>query len=74
MKALKSICLAADKIADSALSRYSRKEVSKDDILDALAAAITAKMGQRYGFQYVPDEPEKDSEGLNIQMVFCIPD
>lgn len=73
MKALKSICLAADKIADSALSRYRRKEVSKDDILDALAAAITAKMGQRYGFQYVPGEHEKDSEGLNIQMVFCIP-
>ena len=73
MKALKSICLDADKITDSALSRYRRKEVSKDDILDALAAAITAKMGQRYGFQYVPDEPEKDSEGLNIQMVFCIP-
>jgi predicted RNase H-like nuclease len=74
MKALKSICLAADKIADSALSKYRRKEVAKDDILDALAAAVTAKMGQKYGFQYVPGESEKDSEGLNIQMVFCIPD
>jgi predicted RNase H-like nuclease len=74
MKVLRSICLASDKIADSALSKYRRKEVAKDDILDALVAAVTAKMGQRYGFQYVPGEPEKDSEGLNIQMVFCIPD
>ncbi len=74
IKALKSICLVADKIAASALSKYRRKEVAKDDILDALAAAVTAKMGQRYGFECVPCEPEKDSEGLNIQMVFCIPE
>jgi predicted RNase H-like nuclease len=74
MTALKSICLAADKIVDAALSKYRRKEVAKDDILDALVAAVTAKMGQRYGFRYVPGESEKDSEGLNIQMVFCIPD
>lgn len=46
-----------------------KKEVAKDDVLDALAAAVTAKMGQMYGFQYVPSESEKDSE-LNIQMVF----
>jgi predicted RNase H-like nuclease len=74
MRALKRVCPAADKIADSALSKYRRKEVAKDDVLDALAAAVTAKMGQRYGFQYVPCEPEKDSEGLSIQMVFCIPE
>jgi predicted RNase H-like nuclease len=72
MKALKRVCPATDKIADSALSKYRWKEVAKDDVLDALAVAVTAKMGQRYGFQYVPCEPEKDYEGLNIQMVFCI--
>jgi len=74
MKALKNICLAADKITDSALSKYRRKEVAKDDVLDALAAAVTSKIGQRYGFQYVPCEPEKDSEGLSIQMAFCVPE
>lgn len=35
-KALKKVCPAADKIADSALSKYRWKEVAKDDILDAL--------------------------------------
>lgn len=74
MKALKNLCLYADKIVESALSKYRRKEVSKDDVLDALAAAVTAKMGQRYGFEYLPSKPEKDSEGLNIQMVYCIPE
>ncbi len=73
MKALKSVCLAADKIADAALSRYRRKEVAKDDILDALAAAITARMGRSYGFEYVPCKPETDDKGLNIQMVYWIP-
>lgn len=74
MKALKRICSAADKIVDSALVKYRRKEVAKDDILDALVVAVTAKMGQRHGFQYVPCEPEKDSEGLDIQMVFSYPE
>lgn len=74
MKALKNLCLCADKIVNSALSEYRRSKVSKDDVLDALAAAVTAKLGQRYGFEYVPCEPEKDSEGLNIQMVYCIPE
>lgn len=74
MKALKRVCLAANKIADSALSKYRRKEIAKDDILDALVAVVTAKIGQEYGFHYIPCEPEKDSEGLNIQMVFCIPE
>lgn len=73
-KALKRVCPAADKIADSALSKYRRKEVAKDDILDALVAAVTAKIGQEYGFHYVPYKPEKDSEGLSIQIVFCIPE
>jgi len=74
LQALKNIFQAADKIVNSALSRYRRKELAKDDILDALAAAVTAKMGMECGFEYLPWEPEKDSEGLNIQMAFCIPD
>jgi len=52
---------------------YRRKEVAKDDVLDALAAAITAKMGCRYGFEYVSCEPETENKGLKIQMVYCIP-
>ncbi|WP_440955721.1 hypothetical protein ACSAZK_01790 [Methanosarcina sp. Mfa9] len=52
-------------------SRYRRKGVSGDDILDALVAAFTAKIGQMYGFEYVPADPETDAEGLRIQLVYC---
>jgi predicted RNase H-like nuclease len=71
IQALRRVCMFTDEIVESALSKYRRKEVAKDDILDALVAAITAKMGCRYGFEYVPSEPEADSKGLKIQMVYC---
>jgi predicted RNase H-like nuclease len=70
---LKNICPFTEEIVETGLSKYRRKEVAKDDILDALAAAITAKMGYKYGFEYVPCEPEIDSKGLKIQMVYYIP-
>ena len=73
IEALKSFFQLTDEIVEAALSKYRRKEVAKDDILDALAAAITAKMGCEDGFEYVPCEPETDSKGLKIQMVYCIP-
>ncbi|MCQ1535695.1 DUF429 domain-containing protein [Methanosarcina sp. KYL-1] len=60
-----------DRFTDVALSRYRRKDLAKDDILDALAAALTAKMGALYGFEYVPEEPDTDAEGLRIQVVYC---
>jgi len=47
---LKNIYLFTDKIIEAALLEYRRKDVAKDDILDALVAAITAKIGYRYGF------------------------
>lgn len=71
IKALREVCLFTDAIVEAAISKYRRKEVAKDDILDALAAAITAKMGYEDGFEYVPCNPETDIEGLNIQMVYC---
>ncbi len=60
-----------DELIETALSRYRRKDVARDDILDALVAAFTAKIGQGYGFEYVPVEPEKDAEGIRIQLVYC---
>ena len=80
-KILKKIGLSADEtfkdkvlvdeILETALSRYRRKDVARDDILDALVAAFTAKIGHRYGFEYVPPDPDTDAEGLRIQLVYC---
>lgn len=67
---LNNVCKLADEIIEYSLLKYRRKDLTKDDVLDALAAALTAKQGSKYGFVYVPDEPEIDSEGLKIQMVY----
>ena len=69
-KALNSVCKCVDEIIDYSLLKYRRKDFAKDDVLDALAAALTAKQGSRYGFVYVPDKPEIDSSGLKIQMIY----
>lgn len=73
-KALWKVCPLTDEIIETSLSKYRRNEVAKDDILDSLAAAVTAKMGSKYGFKYVPSEPEIDSKGLKIQLVYCVPE
>ena len=53
---------------------YNKSKVADDDILDALAAAITAKIGcQRGGFKTLPENPPTDSKGLPMEMVYAIP-
>jgi predicted RNase H-like nuclease len=69
---LKGFCLLTDEIVEATISNYRRKKVARDDILDALAAAITAKIGFEDGFEYAPCNPETDSKGLKIQMAYCI--
>ncbi len=68
---LSNVFKSTDEIIEYALLKYRRKDLAKDDVLDALAAALTAKIGSRYGFVYVPEEPETDSRGLKIQMIYC---
>lgn len=59
-------------LVDAALLKYAKKDVARDDILDALAAAVTAKYG--FGkFRTIPEIPEKDARGLPMEMVYYIP-
>ncbi len=61
-----------DDVYSDACSKFSGKNVAKDDILDALAAAVTAWKG--YGhLQTVPDDPPQDSKGLPMEMVYWRP-
>lgn len=53
----------------NALSKYRRKDVARDDILDALVASITAKLSFQKGLKSIPEIPEKDSQGLPMQVV-----
>lgn len=72
-EALNNACKCVDEIIEYSFSRYKRRDLAKDDILDALAAALTARKGSRHGFVYIPDEPETDSMGLKIQMIYFSP-
>jgi len=68
-KLLFSVFPYIENIYKEALRRYLRKEVARDDILDALAAAATALLGKRR-LHSIPDNPETDSQGLPMEMVY----
>ncbi len=56
-------------IYKQALNEFRRKCVAKDDILDALIAAVTARCG--YGrLKWIPECPPKDCKGLPMEMVY----
>ena len=61
-------------IFDKACKEYLRKCVARDDILDALAAAVTA-YGGRDKCQSLPEKSPvtRDDKGLPMEMVFWIP-
>ncbi|MCJ7615106.1 MAG: DUF429 domain-containing protein [Desulfobacterales bacterium] len=66
---LKKIYPSSEDIISKALSKYYRKEVAKDDILDALSAAITARFGKN-NLDSIPKIPELDSIGMPMEMVY----
>ena len=59
-------------IVDVACFKFPDDSVAKDDILDALAAAVTARMGYQDPLT-LPKYPPKDSKGLPMEMVYWIP-
>jgi len=48
---------------------YARKKLARDDILDALVAAITASK-ERQGLSFLPEKATFDSKGLPMQMAY----
>lgn len=43
---------------------FRRNEVEEDDIVDAMALALGAKLSKEKGLKTLPENPEKDSNGL----------
>ena len=66
---LKSIFPYTDDIINHSLYTYRRKEVKKDDILDALVAAVTATGGSD-ALASIPQRPEIDKKGVTMEMVY----
>jgi predicted RNase H-like nuclease len=59
----------SDKLVEKALRAYRRKQVAKDDILDALVAAVTGFLGKGHLIS-IPETPEFDLYGLPMEMVY----
>lgn len=63
---------AADSVFDEAMTRYRRKEVARDDIVDALVLALSARLGAGC-YRSLPENPPRDAAGLAMEMVFYAP-
>lgn len=46
------------------------KDVKSDDILDAMAAALTASLSEQFILKTLPEVPEVDSFGLKMEIVY----
>ena len=57
-------------IFDAACADFMRRDVARDDILDALVAAVTARRGWPNNLQTLPGNPPEDARGLPMEMVF----
>lgn len=63
---------AVDAVLADAIGRYRRGQVKRDDIIDALALAVSAWRGAGC-YRTLPDNPPKDQVGLAMEMVFWVP-
>ena len=71
---IRDVGVQAQEIFDDALGAYRRSQVSPDDILDALAAAVTAREGWcRNALRTLPDDPPVDEKDRRMEMVFWRP-
>jgi len=63
---------AADAIYADATTRWRRREVARDDIIDAMVLAVSARFGAgRY--RTLPQNPSRDAVDLAMEMVFWAP-
>jgi predicted RNase H-like nuclease len=58
------------KLYQQALASIPRKYLARDDILDALVLAISARHVKGCGMKILPEEPETDELGIPMQIVY----
>ena len=62
-------CEATEKIVSEALRTFPRKDLARDDILDALVGAVTARFDEN--LVTLPKTPERDAMNLPMEVVFA---
>lgn len=63
----------ANDLVNEVLTTYLRKEVARDDILDAMVALIVS-CADESDLKTIPDMPEVDVRGLRMEMVYRLGD
>lgn len=69
LRLLERVYPGSNAVVTSALGRFARKDVGRDDILDALVAAVAAMVGE-HRLRMLPERPERDSTGLPMEIVY----
>ena len=60
-----------DVIYQSALGKYKRSQLAKDDVLDAMCLMVNGMLGFRQGFDTLPPVPQIDDKGLSMQIIYA---
>ena len=65
----------ADELLEWVSSNFPKRRVARDDILDSLAAAVTARLAciLPSGLRTAPTNPPTDAKGLRMEMVYWLP-
>ena len=69
MNILNRIFPSSHAIVADALTTYRRKDLARDDILDAMVLAISARAALKDNFT-IPKKPEEDPKGLPMEIVY----
>lgn len=69
---LERIRPSAEQEIEAMLRRFKRREVARDDAVDALAAALTAS-APAAALRTLPPQPQVDRAGLRMEMVYVEP-
>ena len=69
---LKKICPHTEAMVNLALHRFRRKDLARDDILDAIVLAVSAGYSPE-SIKTVPPDPPRDKKGLPMEIVYAMP-
>jgi predicted RNase H-like nuclease len=57
---------------EQACGEFLRRQVARDDIIDAMVCAVTARNGYG-GYRTLPATPARDGQGLVMEIVYWVP-
>lgn len=65
--------IPASDILEQALETHPRAVLAADDVVDAMAAAVAARAKSRRRLRSLPERPQHDAEGIQMEIVYPLP-